>query len=90
MNDPYIGFIIVLAIGIIAGIIFDRVAGPGWFARQFTGPRGYVTSALIGIAGAMTGYHLALLGAVSAGSLMLYVAAAIGAIIVLLGWRAIR
>ena len=89
MSDPFIGFIIVLAIGIVAGIIFDRVAGPGWFARQFTGPRGYVTSALIGVAGAMTGYHLALLSAAS-GSLMLYVAAAIGAIVVLLGWRTIR
>ena len=90
MNDPYIGFIIVLAIGIVAGIIFDRVAGPGWFARQFTGPRRYVTSALIGVAGAMTGYHLALLSTASAGSLVPYVAAAVGAIVVLLGWRAIR
>jgi len=90
MNDPFIAFIIVLAIGIVAGIIFDRIAGPGWFARQFTGPRGYVTSALIGVAGAMIGYHLALLSAGSAGGLMPYVAAAIGAIVVLLGWRAIR
>lgn len=90
MNDPFVSFVIVLAIGIIAGVIFDRIAGPGWFARQFTGPRGYVTSALIGVAGAMTGYHLALLSAGAAGGLMLYVAAVVGAIVVLLGWRAIR
>ena len=90
MRDPIISFIIVLAIGIVAGIVFDRLAGPGWFARQFTGPRGYVTSALVGIAGALIGFHLALLSAVSAAGFTLYFAAAIGAVAVLLGWRALR
>ena len=90
MRDPTISVIIVLAIGIIAGIVFDRIAGPGWFARQFTGPRGYVTSALVGIAGALIGFHLALLSAVSAAGLTLFIAAAIGSIVVLFGWRALR
>ena len=90
MRDPTVSFIVVLAIGIIAGIIFDRVAGPGWFARQFTGPRGYVTSALIGIAGALIGFHLALLSAVAAGGFTYFIAAAIGAVVVLFGWRTIR
>jgi uncharacterized membrane protein YeaQ/YmgE (transglycosylase-associated protein family) len=74
----------------VAGIVFDRLAGPGWFARQFTGPRGYVTSALVGIAGALIGFHLTLLSAVSAAGFTLYIAAVIGAVIVLFGWRALR
>lgn len=90
MRDPFISLIIVLAIGIVAGIVFDRVAGPGWLARQFSGPRGYVTSALVGLAGSLLGYHVALLAAVSASGLLLYVAALIGAVIVLFAWRAIR
>ncbi len=46
-------FVLVLAIGIIAGILFDRLAGPSWLARQFSGStRGIITSALVaGVAG---------------------------------------
>lgn len=89
-TDPALTFVIVIAIGIIAGVIFDRIAGPGWLARQFTGPRGFVTSALIGIAGAFIGFHLALLLAIGGGALTLYIAAALGAVAVLFIWRAIR
>lgn len=89
-SDPALSFIIVIAIGIIAGVIFDRVAGPGWLARQFTGPRGFVTSALIGIAGAFIGFHLALLLGIGGGALVLYIGAALGAAAILFIWRAIR
>jgi uncharacterized membrane protein YeaQ/YmgE (transglycosylase-associated protein family) len=89
MIDPALMFLLVIVIGIVAGILFDRFAGPGWLARQFTGPRGYVTSALVGIAGAFIGFHLAgLLGI--AGAFPGLVAAAIGAAVVLFAWRAMR
>jgi uncharacterized membrane protein YeaQ/YmgE (transglycosylase-associated protein family) len=61
-NDPVVTFLLVLAIGILAGVLFDRLAGPSWLARQFAGStRGIVTSALVGVAGAFVGYHVALL-----------------------------
>jgi uncharacterized membrane protein YeaQ/YmgE (transglycosylase-associated protein family) len=89
MRDPFLNFLLLLVIGIVAGLIFDRLAGPGWLARQFTGPRGYVTSALVGIAGSFVGFHVAVLLAV-AGIYTGYVAAAIGALLILFLWRAIR
>ena len=36
-NDPVVTFPLVLVIGIVAGILFDRVAGPSWLTRQFSG-----------------------------------------------------
>jgi uncharacterized membrane protein YeaQ/YmgE (transglycosylase-associated protein family) len=89
MRDPVLNLLLILVIGIVAGVIFDRVAGPGWLARQFTGPRGYVTSSLVGIAGAFIGFHVAVLMAI-AGLIAGYIAAALGAIVVLLLWRGIR
>ena len=45
-TDPIVTFVLILAIGIVAGILFDRLAGPSWLARQFAGStRGIVTSA---------------------------------------------
>ena len=56
--DPGLTFIIVLVIGLVAGFLFDRLAGPSWLARQFSGSnRGIITSALVGIAGALVGYN---------------------------------
>ena len=87
-TDPAIAFILILVIGVAAGILFDRVAGPSWLARQFSGStRGIITSALVGIAGAFVGYHIALLLALSGGLVTAAIAAAVGAAVVLLGWR---
>jgi uncharacterized membrane protein YeaQ/YmgE (transglycosylase-associated protein family) len=87
-TDPVVTFLLVLAIGIVAGILFDRLAGPSWLARQFSGStRGIITSALVGIAGAFVGYHIGLLLALSGGLLMSVIAAAAGAAVVLLVWR---
>ena len=87
-TDPAVTFVIILAIGIIAGVIFDRVAGPSWLTRQFAGSlRGVVTSSLIGIAGAFIGFHLAGLLGAPAGLLTLVIASAIGAVVVLWAWR---
>ena len=50
-TDPIVTFLLVLVIGIAAGILFDRLAGPSWLARQFSGStRGIITSALVGVA----------------------------------------
>ena len=87
-TDPVVTFLLVLAIGIVAGILFDRVAGPSWLARQFSGStRGIVTSALVGVAGAFVGYHIALLVALGGGLLMSVIVAAAGAAVVLFAWR---
>jgi uncharacterized membrane protein YeaQ/YmgE (transglycosylase-associated protein family) len=79
MLSPGVVFLLLLIIGIAAGLLFDRVAGAGWLSRQIAGPnRMLVTSALVGIAGSFVGYQRALLVAV------------IGAPAVLWGWRTVR
>jgi uncharacterized membrane protein YeaQ/YmgE (transglycosylase-associated protein family) len=89
-TDPLLTFLLVLAIGVVAGILFDRLAGPSWLARQFSGSRrGIVTSALVGTAGAFVGYHIAML-ALAGDLLTSLVAAAIGAAVVLYAWRTAR
>ena len=86
-TDQVVTFILVLAIGVVAGILFDRLAGPSWLARQFSGSaRGIVTSALVGVAGAFVGYHIAVL-ALAGGLLTSVIAAAAGAAVVLFVWR---
>ncbi len=88
-SDPLLSFLIVLVIGIAAGLNYDRIAGPGWLGRQIAGSRrGLVTSALVGIAGAFIGFHVAALAGV--GGLGLYVGAAVGAALVLWLWRIMR
>ena len=86
-TDPVVTFLLVLVIGIVAGILFARLAGPSWLARQFSGSaRGVITSALVGGAGAFVGYHIAML-ALGGGLLTSVIAAAAGAAVVLFAWR---
>jgi uncharacterized membrane protein YeaQ/YmgE (transglycosylase-associated protein family) len=86
-TDPVVTFLLVLVIGIVAGILFDRLAGPSWLARQFSGStRGIITSALVGVAGAFVGYHIAML-AIGGELVTSVIAAAAGAAVVLFGWR---
>jgi len=90
-TDPNATFLLVLAMGVVAGFLFDRLAGPSWLARQFSGSsRGIVTSALIGVAGALVGYHVGMLLALGGGIVTSIIAAAIGAAVVLFGWRMTR
>ena len=86
-TDPVVLLVLVLAIGIVAGLLFDRLAGPSWLARQFSGStRGIVTSALVGVAGAFVGYHIAML-ALGGGLIISLVATAVGSAVVLFVWR---
>ncbi len=90
-TDPIVTFILILIIGILAGILFDRLAGPSWLARQFAGStRGIITSALVGVAGAFVGYHIAVLLALGGGLVTSLIAAAAGAAVVLFAWRLAR
>ena len=87
-TDPVVTFLLVLVIGIVAGILFDRLAGPSWLARQFSGStRGIITSALVGVAGAFVGYHIAVLLALGGGPVTSIIAAAAGAVVALFAWR---
>jgi uncharacterized membrane protein YeaQ/YmgE (transglycosylase-associated protein family) len=88
--DPALTFLLVLAVGVIAGFLFDRFVGRSWLARQFGGSnRSIFTSALVGIAGAFIGYHIALLLALTGGLVVSLVAAALGAAAVLFAWRSV-
>ena len=87
-TDPVVTLLLILVIGVVAGILFDRLLGPSWLARQFAGStRGIITSSLVGIAGAFIGYHIAVLLALGAGLVITLIAAAVGAAVVLYAWR---
>ncbi len=89
--DPILVFLLVIAVGIAAGIIAQRFARPSWLTRQIAGGRrAEVTSALVGIAGAFIGFHLVALFLLAAGLSGLFLGAAAGAALVLWGWREIR
>ena len=36
-TDPVVTFLLVLAVGMVVGVLFDRLAGRSWLARQFSG-----------------------------------------------------
>jgi uncharacterized membrane protein YeaQ/YmgE (transglycosylase-associated protein family) len=89
--DPILVFIIVLIIGVAAGIIMQRVARPSWLTRQIAGGRrADLTAALVGIAGAFIGFHLAALLFLSAGMGVVLLGAIVGAFLVVWGWREIK
>ena len=89
MLSPAAVVVILLIIGIAAGILFDRFAGPGWLSRQIGGKnRILVTSSLIGIAGSFVGYHLA--GLLTITGYAAIIGAIIGALVVLYGWRMVK
>jgi uncharacterized membrane protein YeaQ/YmgE (transglycosylase-associated protein family) len=88
--DPTVTFLLILVIGAAVGLVFDRFAGPGWLSRQIAGAqRGIVTSALVGIAGSFIGYHLAGLFGLGR-AVPALIGAAVGALVVLWVWRAVR
>lgn len=78
--------LVVLAIGIAAGLAFNRY-GQTWLRRQFATRHSDATSALVGVAGAFIGFHLGVILGLLPSLLMLYITAAIGAFLVLWFWR---
>ena len=89
--DPWISFLLVLLIGIVAGMIAQRGFSRSWLSRRIGGAtRSDVTGALIGIAGAFIGFHLTALVLSPAGTVVLLVGAILGAVVVLWGWKALK
>ena len=79
-------FLIVIVIGIVVGLVFNRYAR-GWLARLGTTTHSDITSALVGIAGAFIGFHLGVILGLLPSPYMLYLGAIAGAAIVLWFWR---
>lgn len=80
-------FIILVAIGIIVGLLFNR-RGRSWLGRQVADATGAgdVTYSLIGIAGAFMGFHIGvILGLLP--SAVNYLVAALGAALTIFLWR---
>ena len=78
--------LIILVIGIVAGLAFNRYA-TGWLARLGNTTRSDITSALVGISGAFIGFHVGVILGLLPSPLMLYLAAVVGAVLVLWFWR---
>lgn len=78
--------LVVLAIGVAAGLLFNRY-GQTWLRRQFVTRHSDVTSSLVGIAGAFIGFHVGVILRLLPSPLMPGVMAAIGAVLVLWLWR---
>jgi uncharacterized membrane protein YeaQ/YmgE (transglycosylase-associated protein family) len=82
LADPVVTLILIILIGAIIG----------WFYEEWVhSPHGYITSALVGVAGSYTGYHLAKLVSLSNNAAIIgLIVAAVGALIVLWAWRTFR
>ena len=88
LTTAVVNLIVVLAIGIIVGLGFNRY-GRSWLGRQTAGATGVgdVTCALVGIAGSFISYHLAVILGLLPTPLMLYLAALLGAVVTIWLWR---
>ena len=78
--------LIILVIGIVAGLFFNRYAR-SWLARLGTTTHSDITAALVGIAGAFIGFHVSVILGLLPSPLMHYILAAAGALVVLWLWR---
>ncbi len=80
-------FLILVVIGIVVGLLFNR-RGRGWLGRQVADATGVgdVTYSLVGIAGSFMGFHIGvILGLLP--SILLYLAAVLGAAVTIYLWR---
>ncbi|HJU30641.1 MAG TPA: transglycosylase [Hyphomicrobiaceae bacterium] len=78
--------IIILIIGIVAGLFFNRYSR-SWLARIGATSRSDMTTALVGIAGAFIGFHISVVLGLLPSPLMHYLLAVVGALVVLWLWR---
>jgi hypothetical protein len=81
-----VNFLVVLAIGIVVGLAFNRYART-WLARLGSTTRSDITSALVGIAGSFIGFHIGVILGLLPSPLMLYLTAVVGAALTLWLWR---
>jgi uncharacterized membrane protein YeaQ/YmgE (transglycosylase-associated protein family) len=86
--DPALMLLLILLIGIAVGLLMYRYAGSRWLTQFTSTRRGYLTSALVGVAGSFTGYHLA--SAAAGGMGIALIAAAMGAALLVWAWRTIK
>lgn len=88
ITTSLMNFLIILAIGTIVGLVFNRY-GRSWLGRQTAAATGVgdVTYALVGIAGAFIGFHIAVIIGLLPSPLMLFLAAIVGAALTLWLWR---
>jgi uncharacterized membrane protein YeaQ/YmgE (transglycosylase-associated protein family) len=88
--EPFLIFLAVIIIGIVVGLLLQRMTNRGWLTRQIAGGRrADLTAALVGIAGAFIGFHIVALAGFIA-PLLVMLGAVLGAIIVVWGWREAR
>lgn len=80
-------FIILVAIGIVVGILFNR-RGRSWLGRRVAGATGVgdVTYSLVGIAGSFMGFHIGVILGILP-SILLYLIAVLGAALTVWLWR---
>ena len=79
--------LILLVIGIVAGLAFNRY-GRSWWARNIGGnTRSDITTALVGVAGSFIGFHVGVVLGLLPSPAMLYLAAVVGAVGVLWAWQ---
>lgn len=87
-TDPTLTLLLILAIGVAVGLAMYRYAGSSWL-NQLTGTRrGYLTSALVGVAGSFIGYHLAVI--LGSRGIVALLIAAIGAVVLIWAWRTFK
>lgn len=87
--DPVLTLLLILVIGIAVGLLMYRYAGTSWITQLTGTRRGHLTSALIGIAGSFTGYHIATIAGARGAGVALIVAA-LGAALIVWGWRTVK
>ena len=87
--DPALMLLLILLIGIAVGLLMYRYAGSRWLTQFTRTRRGYLTSALVGVAGSFTGYHLATIAGAGGAGIAL-IAAAMGAALLVWAWRTIK
>lgn len=85
-STALVNVLVVIAIGIVAGLFFNRYAG-SWLSRLGSTARSDITACLVGIAGAFIGFHLGVIVGLLPSPLMFFITAAIGAVVVLWLWR---
>ena len=87
LTTPLVNFLVILAIGIITGLVFNRY-GRSWLGRTMAGTgAGEFTYALIGIAGAFIGFHIGVIAGLLPSPMMYFLTAIVGAILTIWLWR---